>query len=203
MDTVSLVWHPSPEANNSHASDSPVSVQGWFEMGSLLSSKLIQPKFMWRSTYQPDLDRKRLNTSSTTPHSVELLSIVRILKPTSIDRTTYPFAKLDQCFTLSNHSDTLYVFELSSTQERDWFVHGLKLVVARLASMIITGDDDVFNEFFSPWSHSAKLKMASTSTSTEDESMNTDKEESMLGSAFQSTTDNERGDLWGQVCRDH
>ena len=80
--------------------------------------------------------------------------MVRILKPTELDRITVPYAKLDHSFTIKSSNGDMNLFEAKSTRERDWFVHGLKLTVARLASMIIVGDDQMFFEFFSPWNHS-------------------------------------------------
>ena len=54
MDKVNLVWHPSPDGNTlKGSSKSPVSVRGWFEMGSRLYNRVIQPKFMWRETTSP------------------------------------------------------------------------------------------------------------------------------------------------------
>jgi hypothetical protein len=134
---------------------SPVSVRCWFEMGSLLRSILIPPKFMWRETYIPDIDNRKLSSSCREPMSVEILNMVRILTPTELDRTLFPYAKLDRTFTIKlvQESDLL-VFEANTIVERDWFVHNLKLVVARLASMVIVGDDQMFLEFFTPWSPS-------------------------------------------------
>jgi len=90
--------------------------------------------------------------STATPHDIELLDIVRVLKPDSIDRDEYPFAKLKNSFILhSSAEEQVFLFECTSEQERDRFVHGLKLLVARLASKIIVGDEKVFDEFFTPW----------------------------------------------------
>jgi hypothetical protein len=124
-------------------------------MGSLLRSVLIPPKFMWRETYIPDIDNRKLSTSCKEPMSVEILNMIRLLPSAELDRELYPYAKLDRTFTIKlvNEPDSL-VFEASTTAERDWFVHGLKLVVARLASMVIVGDDQMFLEFFTPWSPS-------------------------------------------------
>jgi len=44
------------------------------------------------------------------------------------------------------------VLEARSTKERDWLVFSLKLIVARLASIIITRDEEMLHEFFSPYS---------------------------------------------------
>jgi hypothetical protein len=80
--------------------------------------------------------------------------MVRILKPETLDREEYPFAKMNCSLFILLSSNERFLFEASSPDERDWFVYGLKLVVARLASMVIVGDDQMFVEFFSPWAHS-------------------------------------------------
>mmetsp|Transcript_30993 Transcript_30993/g.45977 ORF Transcript_30993/g.45977 Transcript_30993/m.45977 type:complete len:801 (-) Transcript_30993:234-2636(-) len=148
---------PDKDSRSVAASNkSPISVQGWFEMGSRLENRVIQPKFMWRKTYQPNLSTHR-KLSCETPDSIELLSMVRILKPTQLNRKHFPFAKVDHSFSILANNKDLYLFEAQSSQERDWIVHGLKLVVARLASMIIVGDEQMFVEFFSPWAHSPVL----------------------------------------------
>jgi len=165
---VTLVWHPSKCQKND--SGSPVCVQAWFEMGSRLRDKVIQPKFMWWAAYQPDITRKKLSISTHTPESVELLNIVRVLKPSHIDREHHPFAKQRNSFTLQSNTNEVYLFEAFSEKERDRFVQGLKLVVARLASKIIVGDENVFDEFFTPWGQSISpngLSDNAVSTDTE------------------------------------
>ena len=158
---VTLVWHRSnadgKEGQECYQgavkSKSPTLVEGWFEMGSQLQSKVVHPKFMWRESYQPALIHRKLGKSCRTPDSIDLLSVVRILKPESLDRVEYPFAKTNCSFSIFTHSNERHVFEAPSPEDRDWFVYGLKFVVARLASMIIVGDSQMFVEFFSPWAH--------------------------------------------------
>lgn len=149
----SLVWHPGLRDCNS---ETPVSVQCWFEMGYRLPCLLVHPKFMWRETYLPDIDHRKLSASCQTPSSLDILSIVRVLIPPELDRSTFPFAKLDHTFIIKTNKGS-DVFEAHSTKERDWFVHGLKLVIARLASMVIVGDDQMFLEFFTSSSHSPTM----------------------------------------------
>lgn len=204
--------------SSSSKGTTPVSVQGWFEMGSRFRSKIVQPKFMWRATYQPDLGQRRLSMSGRTPESLDILSMIRILTPTSIDRTKYPYVQLNRCFTIITNTNAQYVFEASTPAQRDWFVYGLKLVVARLASMVIVGDGQMFSEFFSPWAHSPLLD--SSVDEGEDDDEDDDGEEGRGGETgshavnskgsgsvstarslprqvFVSTTDAERQSLWG------
>ena len=121
-------------------------------MGSRLKDKVLQPKFMWRDAYEPDLNKKKISAcTAAPPKEIELLDIVRVLKPDFIDRKKYPFAKQSNCFTIHTSANELFLFECTSEKERDRFVHGLKLIVARLASQIIAGDEKVFDEFFTPY----------------------------------------------------
>ena len=181
-------------------SKSPVSVQGWFEMGSRLQSKVVHPKFMWRETYQPELNHRKLGMSCRTPNSIDLLSIVRVLKPETLDRDKYPFAKINSSFSILSNSNDRHLFEAASPKDRDWFVHGLKLVVARLASMIIVGDEHMFVEFFSPWAHSALLDTEIDDRDVSNDSLVENESSDAQETArppFVSTTDNDRRLLWG------
>jgi hypothetical protein len=207
---VDLLWHPADSHETEMGvgvekdvvqSKSPVSAQGWFEMGSRLHSTVVHPKFMWRQTYQPELYHRKLGESCRTPNSIDLLAIVRVLKPVTLDRDKYPFAKISCSFSIVYNSKNSDLFEAETQQDRDWFVHGLKLVVARLASMIIVGDEHMFAEFFSPWAHTGLLD-----TEIDDRQISTDRSvESKLSDAqdtpaslFVSTTDEDRKSLWGK-----
>jgi len=91
------------------------------------------------------------------------LSIIRVNKACAYqrwDQNRYPYARLDRTCVVStndtNHSTI--VLEARSSQERDWLVFSLKLIVARLASIIITRDEDMLHEFFSPYSALMQLE---------------------------------------------
>ena len=92
--------------------------------------------------------------SESAPHSVELLSIIRVNKPACLDRTKYPFCRLDRtlCITTNDTDHPFVVLEASSPSERDRLVTALKLIVARLASIIIVRNEEMLMEFFSPYS---------------------------------------------------
>lgn len=173
-------------------------------MGSRLQSSLIHPKFMWRETYLPDIDHRKLSPSCQTPTSLDILSIVRVLIPQELDRSSFPYAKLDHTFIIKSGKRS-HVFEAHSTAERDWFVHGLKLVIARLASMVIVGDDQMFLEFFSPWAHSpaflphqrSSSSDATSKESREDESSSSKSYISQEKPFYASTSQKDQNDLWG------
>jgi hypothetical protein len=197
----SLICHPpSKDCINMP----PVSVQCWFEMGSRLQNSLIHPKFMWRETYIPDIDNRKLSDSCRAPSSLDILSMVRILTPTKLDRSAFPYAKLGHTLTIkTSKGKSPYVFEAQSTKERDWFVHGLKLVVARLASMIIVGDDQMFLEFFTPLAHSPMFSRRPSDDTLSKESREDESSKASIGDGdvekpfYLSTTPKDRDKLWG------
>jgi hypothetical protein len=153
---------------------------------------------MWRETYQPDIENRKLSMSCRAPASLDLLTIIRILKPSDIDRTAYPYAKVDHSFSIKNHDGEVYLFEAKSTRERDWFVHGLKLLVARLASMIIVGDDQMFLEFFSPWANSPGVPEFSNDGSNKGNEQEIEEQPPSGEKPFYvSTTNEDRQELWG------
>jgi hypothetical protein len=167
-----------------------MAVHGVFEVGAHLEHMVVQPKFTWSPIVQPDLqDKRRIVLNESQPNSVELLSIIRVNKPNgstmstlpvddnscTIDRRLYPFARLDRtvCITTNDVLHPQLVLEAPSRAERDWLVVALKLIVARLASIIIVRDEEMLLEFFSPYSALMQLEAddivgASLSTPTPD-----------------------------------
>jgi len=149
---IRLVWHPrGSKINNEPGCLPPVSVIGSFENGVRLPATIVQPKFMWFETCRPVSRQHKWSTTCLVPNSLEILSMVRIIKPENINRFHYPFAKADLAFLIICHDGESHLFEARSNRERDLFVHGLKLMVARLASLILVGDEDVFIEFYNPF----------------------------------------------------
>jgi len=146
-ESFTLVWHPTQSKRNKN--QAPICVKAWIELGSRLRTRFVQPKFMWRAAYEPKLDKKVLNNSNQTPHSIELLDICRIVPATSINRNLHPFAKLVNSYTIET-SDDIFMFEARNEKEKLRVTHGLKLIVSRLASKLIVGDEDVYDEFFTP-----------------------------------------------------
>lgn len=156
---------------------------------------------MWRETFQPDIVNRKLSMSCRAPASLDLLTMIRILKSNDIDRTIYPYAKPDHCFSIKNHNGETYLFEAGSTRERDWFVHGLKLLVARLASMIIVGDDQMFQEFFSPWAYTPLQVQQFCADGEKEKDAESSEQPSASPSEtkpfYASTTEKDREELWG------
>jgi hypothetical protein len=148
-----FIWHPENDTEESSWSSNapPHRIKAWFEMGSCLKKALLQPKFVWRSNdnfkHSTRLSKMK---SIHSPESVELLNIVRIVVPLEIDRRIHPFVKKDCVFTIVTNTEEEFTFEAATQDERDKFVFAFKVMVARLASKIIVGDKDVFDEFFTP-----------------------------------------------------
>lgn len=141
----------------------PIMIKAWFEMGSCLKTTLVQPKFVWRSITSEFSSRKDMINSIQRPEGIELLDIVRILKPTNeTNRLAHSFVKLSNSFSLLTNNGEEYLFELASEEERNKFVFSFKLLIARLASKIIVGDKDVFEEFFSPQGKKTKAQFDAT-----------------------------------------
>jgi hypothetical protein len=174
-----MVWHPPTNtkktapgmADRVSMTPSPVAVHGVFEVGAHLDNMVVQPKFTWSPVLQPNLEEgRKILLSGSQPHSVELLSIIRVNKPSPTtapsitgsgwDRSRYPFCRLDRtlCVTTNDLAHPYLVFEARSPSERDWLVVALKLIVARLASIIIVRDEDMLLEFFSPYSALMELE---------------------------------------------
>lgn len=152
-DSFLLIWHPKKKMSDWSAFSNapPRRVKAWFEMGSCLKKKLLQPKFVWRSIDQTRFSsRQRRIQSILNIETVDLLNIVRIVAPTNIDRQMHPFVRKDCAFIIATNDEDEALFETATKDERDKFVFAFKLMVARLASKIIVGDKDVFEEFFTP-----------------------------------------------------
>lgn len=147
--TMTLLWHPTQDEHNTNRS--PICVKAWIELGSRLQDSFVQPKLMWNAAYEHGLNRKTLNISRQRPEFLQLLDICRILDThtRTIDRKLHPLANKNTSFVIETSSE-IFLFEAKSVGERDHFVYGLKLVVARLASQLIVGDMQVYEEFYTP-----------------------------------------------------
>lgn len=147
-----FIWHPNiaQGQNGLREASHPLLVKCWFEMGTCLKTLLLHPKFFWKSiSPMQGHDNKCKHDIFTTPQHIELLNIVRILTPVDITREAYPFVKTQNSFIILTSDNHQHLFETKNHKERDRFLFAFKLMIARLASKIIVGDSDVFDEFFS------------------------------------------------------
>ena len=145
---IPLIWHPAPTEKRSHRS--PICVNSWIERGTyLMTHSFVQPKWMWKPAHEVNLEARQLNISTQSPERVDLLEIARIRDSPDIDRQIYPFANRKRSFTIETRTES-YLFEAQSVREKKRLVVGLKLVISRLASLIIVRDTRAVQEFFEP-----------------------------------------------------
>ena len=139
--TLHLLWHPANEA--------PKCVHGWIERGTyLMNQSFVQPKFMWKPAFEPDLARgRKLNLDLM--ERFDLLEISRIDDNPQIDKDLYPLAKQPHCFVIHTRN-SYHVFQARTIIEKIKIVFGLKISVARLASLLMVRDMSAVDEFFEP-----------------------------------------------------
>jgi hypothetical protein len=143
---LNLIWHPTQ--NNENNNMSPVCVKVWVESGVYLNDgSFLLPKLTWLPAHEKNLESRVLNVSNNIPGSIELLDVCRVRECQSIDRNLHPFAHVDRSFIIQTQSGR-YLFEAQSKQERGRVVNGLKLVIARLASLLMLKDLRAVDEFF-------------------------------------------------------
>ena len=126
----------------------PVCVKVWVESGVYLADgTFLLPKLTWLPAHEKNLGSRVLNVSNNNPGSLELLDVCRVRECQSIDRSLHPFAHVDRSFMIQTQNGR-YMFEAQSKQERGRVVNGLKLVIARLASLLMLKDLRAVDEFF-------------------------------------------------------
>ena len=137
MNNITNVILHKPQENNKQTV-SPVNIQIWIERGTVLESKVIEPKLMWSV----------VNGTIQKPMSIPLMDIYRILPLFSVDRVKYPFARTQNTFLIRSASHGEFLFETRNQKERDTIVKLLKLVIARLASQAFVNDSSIFEDYF-------------------------------------------------------
>lgn len=134
-----LMWHPTQ--NDENPNRRPICSKVWIEAGVYLSDgTFLLPKLTW-SKISPD------NEQSKSLEKLDLLDICRICPTKKIDRSQHPFAVTQRSFFIETQRE-IFVFQAQSTEERDRIVYGMKLVVARLASLLMLRDIRAAEEFF-------------------------------------------------------
>jgi hypothetical protein len=157
-----LIWHPTQSPQ--HPNLRPSCVKLWIESGVyLVDGSFLLPKLSWISTSSTEGFNK-LNSGTAgasirtkagkktalpphDPETLELLDICRLRGTDDIDRAIHPFADARRSFTIRTPNQ-VYLFEAPTPEERDRIVYGLKLVVARLASLLMLRDYRAAEEFF-------------------------------------------------------
>lgn len=145
--TLNLLWHPNPTKEVPYPK--PCCVHAWIERGTyLMNQNFVRPKFMWKPAHEAHLaSRRKINVKA---EKFDLLEIARIeSSPPPIDRSIFPLAHQPSCFSIKTKS-SYFLFQAPSEEEKEDLVFGLKLVVARLASLLIVRDMAAVEEFFEP-----------------------------------------------------
>lgn len=134
-DTLTLILHE----NSMEKMDRSYAVSAWIERGQMFSSGVVlAPKLVFA---------RRRNNAVQSSCSIELLDVHRILDIKKIDRKRHPFARPERCFEIKTIHDSI-VLEARSPGEKHRIMKSLKLVISRLASMLIVSDAAMVDEFF-------------------------------------------------------
>ena len=150
-DTMTLVWHKSAELSQGSRTSAPTSQRMWVELGCRVKGQIIQPRLVWRSAHHKKQGKSESSLPSpTTSAGIDILDISRVRSLSDAERRQYPLAKKSRSFTIITSDKMTYIFEAKNTQEKARIVLSLKLLVARLASLIIVGDEKLFEDFFYP-----------------------------------------------------
>ena len=137
---LTLMWHPTQTTNEPHRS--PVCVKVWIEAGVYLSDgTFLLPKLTWSKASLDDPYKHQ------ALEKLDLLDICRIRPIKIVNRSLHPFALTQKSFYIETPTD-IFVFQAQSVEERDRIVYGLKLVIARLASLLMLRDIRAAEEFF-------------------------------------------------------
>ena len=143
---LTLMWHPTQSKANKNRS--PACVKVWIESGTyLIDGTFLLPKLTWIPVHEGNLERKIVNASKKGPETLDLLDVCRVRECEAVDRRLHPFANADCSFIIQTQGG-VYLFETQSKQERGRIVNGLKLVIARLASLLMLRDLRAVDEFF-------------------------------------------------------
>ncbi|VEU41312.1 unnamed protein product [Pseudo-nitzschia multistriata] len=150
--TTTLVLHPVSESNTTGQallqSARPIAVDAWLERGQHLAYALIQPKWIWKAKPKINSEGQSSVCQKFCLQGIELLDITKILKVEETEGVSHSLAKPSHCFFIKSIHDEEFCFEAKSRKERDRIVSSLKLLIARFGAKVLTGDPEVYYEFF-------------------------------------------------------
>mmetsp|Transcript_53178 Transcript_53178/g.129129 ORF Transcript_53178/g.129129 Transcript_53178/m.129129 type:complete len:861 (-) Transcript_53178:916-3498(-) len=147
-ESLTLLWHPDLRTADEPKNQAPTCVKLWVESGVyLVDGTFLLPKLTWLPHDEDNLHSREVNASKKLLGSLDLLDICRVRECDSINRALHPFAHTDRSFIVQTQ-DTMHLFEAQSKHERGRIVNGLKLVIARLASLLMLRDLRAVDEFF-------------------------------------------------------
>ena len=143
---MTLLWHPSQSKSNPNRA--PFCSKVWIESGIyLIDGTFLLPKLTWVPVFEENIQSKVLNVTLRNPGTIDLLDVCRVRECEKIDRNVHPFANLECSFVVQTQKES-QLFEARSKEEKIRIVNGLRLVIARLASLLMLRDLRAVDEFF-------------------------------------------------------
>ena len=159
-ETISLTWHPEANPNDSKPA-SARRITLWMDRGQTLyrnykGEGLIEPQIQWRESYSRRMEGRCKSATSeiaVAPNTIAMLSVSRIVEcdriVAGLDRAKYPLAMASRSFVIRTCDVGEFVFQASTTEERDDIVHRWKHVIARLAALaIVNNGKAISREYF-------------------------------------------------------
>lgn len=143
-----LIWHPTQSKNTPNRS--PLCVKVWIESGVyLVDGTFLLPKLTWiKASEDSGSGSQRKNKRQQKAlRKFDLLDVCRICPTEKVDRRLHPFASASKSFYIETGNE-VFLMEAQTSAERDRIVYGLKLVIARLASLLMLRDMRAADEFF-------------------------------------------------------
>ena len=143
---MTLIWHPADSIKATNKA--PFCSKVWIEAGIyLVDGTFLLPKLTWVPVSELNIQRRVLNATTRRPGTIDLLDVCRVRECKSVDRKLYPFANAECSFMVQTQTET-QLFEARSRDERIRVVNALRLVIARLASLLMLRDLRAVDEFF-------------------------------------------------------
>lgn len=143
---MTLLWHPAQTKEQPNRV--PFCSKVWIESGIyLIDGTFLLPKLTWVPISEDTIESKVLNITLSNPGTIDLLDVCRVRECTKVDRSVHPYANMDHSFIVQTQKE-IQLFEAQSKQERTRIVNGLRLLIARLASLLMLRDVRAVDEFF-------------------------------------------------------
>jgi hypothetical protein len=139
-----VMWHPTQSDDKPNRA--PILARLWIESGVyLVDGSFLLPKLSWVKAFGHNIGAAAHKQEAL--QKLDLLDICKIRSCENVDRSLHPFANPRLSWFIETQSG-IFLFEAETSSERERIVYGLKLVVARLASLLMLRDVRAADEFF-------------------------------------------------------